>query len=329
MSKSKRRRSAFEIETLLTIDTSLIDTYNRISKDVNMVAELARPAKAVEEMIMRANMMDNMVKSVIGNDHVFRHVTTSLRAFDATNNSLIAQSPLLVRSLEAVMPIVSKLGYSNAAIEAVKPVITHQQLFNSMSEMFSAFNVSEVLTKDFVSNLSDALSEVGADDFDVNEESGQLALDELSDADKDSIRAVLSTASTGVNDNGLTCKDQIIVIQEQKPKLMMILQYILVFLNMVLFFGDRALSIAQNAAPVREQPYSTSTVVNNITINQQFFVVDSVPYYYQIRYQDPETNEIVDGYIYKGAAKPVEWIPEIFEEDNSDYKDAEVDDDEQ
>lgn len=53
-------------------------------------------------------------------------------------------------------------------------------------------------------------------------------------------------------------------------------------------------------AQVYEEPISTSSVVYNVTVENNITVIGDAPYYYEIEFTDPETGELQTGYIYKG-----------------------------
>ena len=48
-----------------------------------------------------------------------------------------------------------------------------------------------------------------------------------------------------------------------------------------------------------DEPSSKSNTVVNITVDQSVTIIGEVPYYYEVEYTDPETGELVTGYIYK------------------------------
>ena len=50
---------------------------------------------------------------------------------------------------------------------------------------------------------------------------------------------------------------------------------------------------------VYEEPTTSSGVVINIHAESDIVIVDSIPYYYQVVYTDPETGEEFSGYISK------------------------------
>ena len=53
-------------------------------------------------------------------------------------------------------------------------------------------------------------------------------------------------------------------------------------------------------ARVYEEPSSKSNVVVNVTVEQHVNIVNVVPYYYEVEITDPETGEVMTGYVYKG-----------------------------
>ena len=62
--------------------------------------------------------------------------------------------------------------------------------------------------------------------------------------------------------------------------------------------------IAKKTAPVREAPSSSAPIINYITINQHFHVIDSVKYFHEIEYIDSNTQQPVQGYLYKNFGTP-------------------------
>lgn len=51
---------------------------------------------------------------------------------------------------------------------------------------------------------------------------------------------------------------------------------------------------------IYEEPTSASSIVYNVTVENNVTVVGDVPYYYEVEFVNPETGELVTGYIYKG-----------------------------
>lgn len=69
---------------------------------------------------------------------------------------------------------------------------------------------------------------------------------------------------------------------------------------MILTFGVTFYQALTNKdSHVYEEPKTTSTVVYNITVNNPVTVIGDVPYYYEVEFPNPETGEMVRGYISK------------------------------
>ena len=64
-------------------------------------------------------------------------------------------------------------------------------------------------------------------------------------------------------------------------------------------------------AQVYEEPTSTSNVVYNVTVENNITVIGDAPYFYKVEFPDPETGELVTGYIYK--ANLAEVVPDATE----------------
>lgn len=57
---------------------------------------------------------------------------------------------------------------------------------------------------------------------------------------------------------------------------------------------------------VYEEPTSTSSIVYNVTVENNVTIIGDVPYYYEVEFVTPETGELVTGYIYKGNVEAEE-----------------------
>ena len=59
---------------------------------------------------------------------------------------------------------------------------------------------------------------------------------------------------------------------------------------------------------VYEEPTSTSNVVYNVTVENNITVIGDAPYFYKVEFPDPETGELVTGYIYKANLAEFRWL---------------------
>ena len=64
-------------------------------------------------------------------------------------------------------------------------------------------------------------------------------------------------------------------------------------------------------ALVRESPSADAQIINNITINQTVVIVGDAPYYYEIEYEDEETEETNHGWVLKRLVKPIDYAEEV------------------
>jgi hypothetical protein len=55
---------------------------------------------------------------------------------------------------------------------------------------------------------------------------------------------------------------------------------------------------------VYEEPRASSSVVINVNVENEIIIIDSVPYYYQVVYTDPETGAEYTGYVSKKNVEP-------------------------
>ncbi|MBE6920601.1 MAG: hypothetical protein E7468_03445 [Ruminococcaceae bacterium] len=85
------------------------------------------------------------------------------------------------------------------------------------------------------------------------------------------------------------------------------LQFLNTLISIIMMiFAALSLGIqARQARPVKdsqvyEEPAATSSVVYNITVENNVTVIGDKPYYYEVEFVNPETGELVTGYIYKG-----------------------------
>jgi len=114
------------------------------------------------------------------------------------------------------------------------------------------------------------------------------------------------------------------------PKVAKVLRYIILTLIIPTFFQLCILNLyeAKKQTYIREEPTSSSEIVYNITVNQQFYIVDrTTPYYYEIEFFDEDTDELIQGYILKRDAQPVDLESEEAEDpESSDEPEEEKDD---
>lgn len=82
------------------------------------------------------------------------------------------------------------------------------------------------------------------------------------------------------------------------------MQVVLVLMASLIFWGIQSgvgaiKALVTKDSRVYDEPSSKSNTVVNITVDQSVTIIGEVPYYYEVEYTDPETGELVTGYIYK------------------------------
>lgn len=124
------------------------------------------------------------------------------------------------------------------------------------------------------------------------------------------IRAEIAADITEVlsrpNEAGDISQSKYVKWKEQHPFLAdLYMQVLLPLIQAILYglitFGAASLIASANKdARVYDEPTSTSNVVNNISVEQNVTIIGDAPYFYEVKFVDPETSETVTGYIYKG-----------------------------
>lgn len=117
-----------------------------------------------------------------------------------------------------------------------------------------------------------------------------------------SVKQVLSETSTDE-----AVKSRFVQWQEKNPFLAFVfLNIIIVILtNLVSSFAYDWISAKLNrTSNVYEEPRASSSVVINVNVENEIIIIDSVPYYYQVVYTDPETGAEYTGYVSKKNVEP-------------------------
>jgi len=265
-------------------------------------------------------------------------------------NSVTLKPPLINENIFNAMNVITKsTPINNGFLDAINSfttklgtIVTKSAHFSvSLSNAVNYFATGLTVNNEKWLNGIDAIAKRLAnagesmsafssylDTINFDDDAEYLTFDELSEDDINELNDALHSIATSTNDFDIACEEQNVAINKRKPMLAKALKYIV--LNLIIPFLFVQLGtytwnrfIVQKDALVREEPNSISTVINNITINQHFFIVDSVPYYYHIKFQDPKTNELVEGYLYKNNAKPAELTDEMIESYEKYYKNIE------
>jgi len=319
--------------------------HDESTKQNDIIAETMRPSAAIEEMIRQSERWSEIVRSSalerisqmaeIGKAQakLLAGVQTPLmgeRILRTLNNfdSLALKPPLIGQS---VMDIINTIGMKS-------PLFDSKFLDNARSMNASATSFIGTMMGIYASALSAATRlalhneslpvDIGAmaqnwarigtnastlsryyESLELDCDDEHQAIDEFSDDDINELGKAIHSIVTSTDDLVETCETQVEAISKRNPQLAKIMKFIV--LQIISFLIWQLAGYAMNHvithrnAPLREQASSTSIVINNVTINQHLFVVDSVPYYYFVEFESPETGDMVQGYISKRSVRPM------------------------
>ncbi len=146
------------------------------------------------------------------------------------------------------------------------------------------------------------LAEVRVDDSDDDQET---TVKEVSPETRSQIAADITEVLSDPENMHTTSRKKYIEWARERPEnAMHFLQTLCVIIQTLFVMLSFAMETWQGHtvkdAHVYEEPTSTSSVVYNLTVENNVTVIGDVPYYYEIEFAHPETGEMVTGYIYKG-----------------------------
>lgn len=129
------------------------------------------------------------------------------------------------------------------------------------------------------------------------EEAQSIITPDIQEELDESVRQVLVESQTNE-----AVKAKFVQWQEKHPILAIVFLNIIVaiLVNLVSNFAYDWISAKLNkTSNVYEEPKASSSVVINVNVKSEITIIDSVPYYYQVVYTDPETGEEFRGYVPK------------------------------
>lgn len=129
------------------------------------------------------------------------------------------------------------------------------------------------------------------------EKAQSMITPEIKEELDESVRAVLVETHTDE-----AVKSKFVQWQEKHPILAIVFLNIIIaiLVNLVSNFAyDWMSAKLSKTSNVYEEPTATSGVVININVDSEITIIDSVPYYYQVVYTEPESGEEFRGYVPK------------------------------
>ena len=224
----------------------------------------------------------NLDKSCFAWQHDISGATAALRAIQShlSGISAVTETAAMLSGLSELQTSLSRIipDYSNLfiSVERIIPQIPKIPIFN-WEWMSSVLQEQE-------------------GEYD-EEEARSIITPEIQEELDESVRQVLVETQTNE-----AVKAKFVQWQEKHPLLA------IVFLNIILtilvnlfsnFAYDWISAKLGKTSNVYEEPKASSSVVINVNVESEIIIIDSVPYYYQIVYTDPETGEEFRGYISK------------------------------
>ena len=224
----------------------------------------------------------NLDKSCFAWQHDISGATAALRAIQPHLSGISAatETAAMLSGLSELQTSLSRIipDYSNLfiSVERIIPQIPQIPIFN-WEWMSSVLQEQE-------------------GEYD-EEEARSIITPEIQEELDESVRQVLVETQTNE-----AVKAKFVQWQEKHPLLA------IVFLNIILtilvnlfsnFAYDWISAKLGKTSNVYEEPKASSSVVINVNVESEIIIIDSVPYYYQIVYTDPETGEEFRGYISK------------------------------
>jgi len=213
---------------------------------------------------------------------IARSVNATFANFTAMNNSILAS----IRSTAATLGSV-----------AARSAIYNENMISVAHSVISRLSLHNDNWLDGIGVMARNMAQISAnasvfsryyDEFKFDEYDEYFVDDEFSDDDIDELGKALHSITESTDDFSVVYESQVAIVSERNPLLAKMLKYILFVLIIPFLFTQLASCavnyfISQRNAPLREQPNSTSIVINNITINQQLFIVAiAVPIYIEL-----------------------------------------------
>jgi len=219
-------------------------------------------------------------------------------------------------SLQLLRPAFDHQKLVESALIAFEPIMTHKAMFNSITKVAKSLDIQQIFTSGNINNLAKAFESLSNVEYSLVDDE-IFEVEDLSESEIEGIRQAISDVATSI-DSDEEVKEQVEKLSNKNSRLKVIFEYILLFLSYLLLLGNASLFIAQRNAVIRGYPHRDAPIISNITINQEFIVTGSVPYYYQIKFFDQETQVLNQEYIYKNAATPIELSDKFYDEDEND-----------
>jgi len=269
MSLEKNTPSALD-ETITTIRQ-----YQQIYQQLSRPIASSEFSASIRRIMEEANLI-NATKSqhnfTSAKDTYFSELVSAAKEFQkifSQCSAFVSQFSSFISEMEKDLEWISELTLSIG------------QTFNSLQNDKKC-EIIQTLSSICENNFCEDTS---AKDFKLSEEDKIILTDEI--------------PNVILNDN----TSEVTSFGKRHPRLVSVIIYIL--LNLIFQpFWEYVIAEPAMSLLFRESPASTSNVVYQITQEQNIYIIDEVPYYYYVQTTDPDTNELIEGYISKKSLNP-------------------------
>jgi len=248
------------------------------------VIEFQRRAAELSQSVTRMNFQlaeqIQATHSLI--EPLLPHIRKYLLAYDiVTKNIIRSLAPTLMQFSIVAKEIISKID---------PKIFEYLHIWNSLKNV-SLRQVFETLRANYPDSIED-------------EESVNRDIAILTDAEKNELVQITEVVVTQSANWQARLVEWCDKWAECNPALVRLLKIVIMPLFLTVAGAVIATAvITARQTPLREEPATNAATITNIIHNQNIFIINSVPYWYEIEYEDTSTGKYHCGWIPKRTAK--------------------------
>lgn len=219
----------------------------------------------------------------------------------AMSSSLIEFTQQTRKISALVSPAWEQMHQQTSWLNSILPNI------DSSLRDFFAYSYPELTQTAKRATLSDVLGKL--DELNIPECKDD-DISRLSDDDKSELERDLAEISDDPADWQQKIMSKAIAYKAKNPVLAWVFICIIlpIIINIAVALIPAGIGTLLKAASVKESPSADSEIICQVKQDQIVEIVGDEPYYYLIEFEDPNTNEVYQGYVSKRSIRPVEDI---------------------
>ena len=255
----------------------------------SVLAAASRISESMSSIALHDSHIDNMMKAI----EPVAETLKNYRLEEAMLSKLATQASQLTEAYNSNMQ--NQMNELSQVLNGYMDRSYYSNVVSNIPKVSEAITIIEPYYDDSYVNLNDSGE---------NETLSQEEVNEIQDA--------LSCVFR-FTDSGMTIFREKVALLP--PKLICLLRWLFFFVVLPFLIGvaSNYWYEAKTNSKVRQEPNISSSSVYSLTVNQKFIVVNNTTsYYYEIQFVDPETDELITGFIPKRNAVPIQ------DENNSD-----------